>query len=414
MDNGKLYDIVSIGGATQDVFTKSDLSKILSLRDIFSETELLCFPYGSKINIDEVMFHVGGGAVNTAINFSNLGLETAIIVKVGKDGSCDMVLNALKENNVESKYVTISDHYKTGFSVILNSFEGDRTVLAFRGANSRLRRENIDFNAIKNSKWIYVSSLSGDSNDILDLLSDYAEEHGVNMAFNPGGTQIRRGMSGLMRILSQTEFLILNKEEASQLTSIKENFRFIEYLKCTGCGICVDMCPVDIYRLENNVAIHAGKRETCIKGCEICVRNCPERAISVFPWASNIDEQLLKLKSFGPKVVVITDGQKGVQIYDGKHRYLMPSYKVPVKSTLGAGDCFASTFTAAMIKTDWNIEKSLKYAAANSANIVQQFGAQIGLKKFNELDQFIAAQDPDTHHVSISTLLPEQDHFQPL
>ena len=58
-------------------------------------------------------------------------------------------------------------------------------------------------------------------------------------------------------------------------------------------------------------------------------------------------------------------------------------------TTLGAGDCFASTFTAAMIKFDWDIVKSVKYAAANSANLVQHFGGQEGIKNFDELDKFI-------------------------
>ncbi|MEW5819639.1 MAG: carbohydrate kinase family protein [Cyanobacteriota bacterium] len=400
MNENKKFDIVSIGGATQDVFVKSDLSKILKFRDLFTEIEFLCFSYGSKLNIDEVLFDVGGGAVNTSINFANLDLKSAALVKIGNDSSADLILKTLAKHNVSPELIKTVTDCKTGFSIILNSFEGDRTVLAFRGANSRLTGNDIDWQAINQAKWIYVSSLTGDSNDILDTLSDYAEEHGVNMAFNPGSTQIKRGTAGLKRILSQTEFLILNKEEASQLTAIKETFRYIDPQKCTGCGTCVDLCPAEIFQIDNNKAIHVGKRESCIKGCEICVTHCPERAISVSPWASNIDEQLVKLKSYGPKIVVITDGKKGVQVYDGEYRYLMPSYQVPVKSTLGAGDCFASTFTASMIKTNWNIEKSVMYAAANAANLVQEFGGQSGLKTFNELDKFIANQDPELFRVN--------------
>lgn len=404
MENNNKFDIVSIGGATQDVFVKNDLSKILTVRDLFSQNEFLCFPYGSKINIDKVFFDVGGGAVNTSVNFSRLGLNVAAMIKIGKDSSAEMVLKELKTTGVNTDLVLQTDDCNTGFSVILNSFEGDRTVLAYRGSNSRLTSSDINWDAIKNAKWIYVSSLSGDSNDVLDSLSDFAEESGVNMAFNPGNTQIKRGMSGLERILSQTEFLILNKEEASQLTGIKETFRFINERKCTGCGTCADICPVEIFQIDNSKAVHVGKKETCIKGCELCVTHCPESAISVSPWASNIDEQLVRLKSFGPKIVVITDGNKGVQVYDGEYRYVMPSFQVPVKSTLGAGDCFASTFTASMIKTNWHIEKSVKYAAANAANVVQEFGGQNGLKTFSELDDFLSKQDPNLNRLTVHPL----------
>lgn len=407
MSTEKKFDIVSVGGATQDVFVKTDLSKIIKIRDMFSETEFISFGYGSKINIDHVFFDVGGGALNTSINFSNLGLKTAIIAKIGDDPSAVLIKDALCRNKVCTEHLSEQKEVKSGFSVILNSFEGDRTVLAFRGANSRMTSDDLDLKAILNSKWIYVSSLSGDSNDVLDSLSDFAEEHGINMAFNPGATQIKRGMNGLNRILSQTEFLILNKEEALQLTEIKENYRYINKKKCTGCGTCVDLCPVDIFQIDNDKAVHVGKRETCLKGCEICVTHCPERCITVSPWASNIDEMLIKLKSYGPKIVVITDGNKGVQIYDGKNRYLMPSFQVPVLSTLGAGDCFASTFTAAMIQTDWDIEKSVRYAAANSANLVQQFGGHSGLKTFTELDEFISQQAPEFTQVKIQPLSAE-------
>ena len=283
MSKAKEYDIVSIGGATQDVFTKSDLSKIMTMRDLFNQKEFLCFSYGSKINIDEVLFHVGGGAVNTSINFANLGLNTAAIVKMGNDSSAKLILDMLESKCVSTDLVKQVDDCNTGFSIILNSFEGDRTVLAYRGANGRMTVEDIDWDSIKKAKWIYVSSLSGDSNAILDSLSDFAEENGVNMAFNPGGTQIKRGMSGLRRILSQTEFLILNKEEASQLTGIKENFRFVDEELCTGCGTCIDLCPVDIFEFSaNNKAVHVGKKETCLKGCELCVTHCPGKSYFCF------------------------------------------------------------------------------------------------------------------------------------
>lgn len=400
MNNARKYNFVSIGGATEDVFVRCDLSKIMRLEDVFSKQAFMCFSYGSKLNVEEIFFHVGGGALNTAVNFANLGFKSAAVVKLGQDSSADSILKTLKQRNVSTDLIHSAENCKTGFSVVLNSFEGDRTVLTYRGANSRLTIDNINWDAIRDTEWIYVSSLSGDSSEILDALSDFAEEHGVNMAFNPGATQIKRGISGLKKILAQTEFLILNKEEASQLTEIQENLRYIDRDKCTGTSTCVDVCPVDMYKLDDeNKAIRAGNNETCIKGCELCVTHCPERAISVSPWASNIDEQLVRLKSLGPKVVVITDGGKGVQIYDGKYRYVMASYEVAVKSTLGAGDCFASTFTASMIQTNWDIEKSLKYAAANAANCVKEYGAQSGLKTFEELDKFIAEQEAKAENI---------------
>ena len=45
----------------------------------------MSYPYGSKIEISDFASQVGGGGVNTAANFANLGFSTAAIFKVGDD-----------------------------------------------------------------------------------------------------------------------------------------------------------------------------------------------------------------------------------------------------------------------------------------------------------------------------------------
>ena len=41
-------------------------------------------------------------------------------------------------------------------------------VLAHRGANAHVSEKEVNFEAIKNSRWVYVSPLSGNSNKILE------------------------------------------------------------------------------------------------------------------------------------------------------------------------------------------------------------------------------------------------------
>ena len=47
---------------------------------------------------------------------------------------------------------------------------------------------------------------------------------------------------------------------------------------CTGCGACVDVCPVDAIKMEGDKAVIDA--ETCID-CEACVSECPVEAISM-------------------------------------------------------------------------------------------------------------------------------------
>lgn len=54
---------------------------------------------------------------------------------------------------------------------------------------------------------------------------------------------------------------------------------FVDLEKCVGDGECVDVCPVEVYELQNNKAI-AVNMEECL-GCESCVEVCDQGAITV-------------------------------------------------------------------------------------------------------------------------------------
>lgn len=47
--------------------------------------------------------------------------------------------------------------------------------------------------------------------------------------------------------------------------------------ECTGCGACVDVCPVEAIEIVNGKAII---NDECID-CGACVDECPVEAISV-------------------------------------------------------------------------------------------------------------------------------------
>jgi len=55
---------------------------------------------------------------------------------------------------------------------------------------------------------------------------------------------------------------------------------------CTGCGACVDSCPMDVIRMEEatgKAVIRYG--EDCMI-CDQCALDCPVDAISVTPFKS--------------------------------------------------------------------------------------------------------------------------------
>lgn len=48
--------------------------------------------------------------------------------------------------------------------------------------------------------------------------------------------------------------------------------------KCTGCGLCVDTCPVEAIKLDDDTA---KVDEDLCTDCGTCVDECPNDAISV-------------------------------------------------------------------------------------------------------------------------------------
>ena len=49
--------------------------------------------------------------------------------------------------------------------------------------------------------------------------------------------------------------------------------------KCVGCGICIEICPLDVLKKENNKAIVKYPDECW--HCRACVKDCPKGAITM-------------------------------------------------------------------------------------------------------------------------------------
>jgi NAD-dependent dihydropyrimidine dehydrogenase PreA subunit len=49
--------------------------------------------------------------------------------------------------------------------------------------------------------------------------------------------------------------------------------------KCEGCEECVEVCPVDVYEIQDDKSVPVNAEE-CL-GCESCVEVCESEAITV-------------------------------------------------------------------------------------------------------------------------------------
>ncbi|MFA6089412.1 MAG: carbohydrate kinase family protein [Candidatus Woesearchaeota archaeon] len=210
-----MYDVVTCGSAVVDVFvmTQCDNVTIKGVKEI-------AYPLGSKIIISEKHVLVGGGGTNTATSFARVGLKTGYLGCLGKDNDAKFILDSLKREKIDFLGYQTSK-YQSGYSVVLDSQNDDRTILTYKGSNNFLEFSKLK---IPSTKWIYSSSLVEKSFDALKKIAKYACKKGIKFAFNPSSYQAKQGLNKLKDVLCCTNLLVLNKEEAQELVGTKVDF----------------------------------------------------------------------------------------------------------------------------------------------------------------------------------------------
>ncbi|MCQ2739863.1 MAG: carbohydrate kinase family protein [bacterium] len=344
-----MYKVITVGSATIDVFVECDDANIVSVCTKDKCSDYMSYSYGSKIDISNFSSNVGGGGINTATNFANLGFDTSAIFKIGKDFYSDGILNFFNGRNVNLNNIIQKQESSTGFSVILVSFQGDRTVLTHRGANAEIDIDEINFEAIKNTNLLYIAPLNGKSNEVLEPIVKYAKEHDIKICFNAGTTSLKKGFKHIKSILEAAHVVVLNKEEA---------------MLATGIVVRPD---TRTERFSHEI-IHP-----------------------------DVKQMLMSLKVKDYQVIVITDGSRGVYAYDGEKFYFCEPFPSEVVSTLGAGDAFASTFCATLAHKGLDIGRALMYASVNSASVVSEFGATEGLLSFEQIEEKLRMRNDYTY-----------------
>lgn len=85
-----------------------------------------------------------------------------------------------------------------------------------------------------------------------------------------------------------------------------------------------------------------------------------------------------------PNKLIITMGEKGVMYFDGSDIVTVPSYKVEVVDTTGAGDTFNGAFARAMVN-DYNLKDAVDFANKAASKSVTKLGAQAGMPYIEEM-----------------------------
>lgn len=317
-------EVLSVGDVVIDAFIKLFDDRAQAYEN--DHGKWLAMPFATKIPFEKAEVVNGvGNASNASVCFARLGIHSGLVSNVGKDDYGRDIIDALEDERVDTRFVRINNKKITNYHYVL-WYKDERTILI---NHEEYNYQWPRFTKADMPKWVYFSSISKNALDkyhdmVVDWLNDNPD---VKLAFQPGTFQLEAGAERLKDLYARTEVLVLNREEA-----------------VTVSGGNYD----DIHGLFD------------------------------------------KLHAIGPRIVVITDGPAGAYASDGIDRYKMPPYpdpKAPYERT-GAGDAFASTFVAAIIKGN-TIEGALQWAPINSMNVVQNVGAQKGLLSEAQLEDYL-------------------------
>ncbi|MBW6442556.1 carbohydrate kinase family protein [Patescibacteria group bacterium] len=201
-----MYDVICFGSATEDIFIDTGLREV---------NKKIVYPVGTKIPIKSLNFGIGGVGINVSVGLSRMNLKVAYIGKMGNDEAGSRILDCLKKEKID--FIGTKTQGVTGYGFILDTYERERTILTYHGLTDNFKFNEINKNKIK-TKWMFFSSLRGESIKTEDKMVQWCKKNGIKVAFNMDAKVVHKAKLNLDRILKNLDLIILNKEEAQSIT----------------------------------------------------------------------------------------------------------------------------------------------------------------------------------------------------
>jgi len=236
--------------------------------------------------VKSLMFKMGAGGkgFNQGIAAYKSGGKVTMVTKLGKDAFANVALDMLKEQNMSTEFVFISDEAPTGIALIMvDENTSENAIMVAAGACDTFNDEDIAKcePVIKSSK-LLLTQLETNI-DAVEKVIDIAYKNGVKVILNPAPIQPIKE-----ELLKKIDIITPNEVEAEILTGIK-------------------ICNIEDAHQSAKYFLDKGVKE-----------------------------------------VVITLGKNGVLAVTKERCELFKNYDVKVMDTTGAGDAFNGGFVTAL------------------------------------------------------------------
>ncbi len=168
----------------------------------------------------EIVFagaYPGGSAANTVYALAQLGLRAGFLGAVGDDDAGRVILESFKSVGVDTSGIVIKPKAKTGRALGFIDAQGKRTLYIEPGANSFLRKADVDLSYIARAQFVHLSSFVVEEQWAIQCELVRALSPKGLVSFAPGALLARRGVRALSPVLKRTHVLFLNQRELEML-----------------------------------------------------------------------------------------------------------------------------------------------------------------------------------------------------
>ena len=328
----KKYDVYAVGNALVD--TEFEVSDIF-----FNEYDIEkgCMTLVTKEHQQHLMGVLkekyelkkqsgGGSACNTIYALTHFGGNAFYSCKVADDEVGTFFLKELGDDKIETSVGKKSEGI-SGQCLIMVSPDAERTMNTHLGVSENLSIDELDFDAVCDSKYIYIEGY-------------------------------------LVTSISAKSAIIKLKEFATK-SNIKVALTFS------------DPAVVEYFGEAVNEVLAGG----------VDLLFCNEQELKVWAGTENFENACTAMSKIASQFVV-TRGPKGALLFDGEQYINIEGHPVKAIDTNGAGDMFAGAFLYG-ITAGHGFETSGKLASKASAELVTIFGSRLGAEEHTRIKNLV-------------------------
>lgn len=289
------------------------------------------------VDIESFNAYVGGSPLNIAVGLQRLGMKAALMSAVGKDQVGNFVINFLKKEGVETRFVAIKEEARTS-AVILGIEPPDNFPLVY-----------------------YRDNCADSQVDIDDVIKSDVAQFGL---LEVSGTALNMEPSR-----SAAFFAAEQAREANIPVVIDLDFRADQWHDPRAFGVTTRS-----FLQHANIAL--GTEEEILATMLTDPNNIKitNQQISAPEIKGDIDDAIYRIMQLGLDALIVKRGVDGCTIHLQNNEVLkVPGFPVEVVNVLGAGDAFAAGFIYGYLN-NWDWYKSARMGNACGAILVTQPG----------------------------------------